>query len=247
MKASMMPKEQQSPVQKANKDTEAVTPEKRAPGSSMAPPTFQLKAGAPIQKADDDKWTKVKEVLEMTETGKEALKRKDDLGIPVEFKAGGGSYHSAGKIVIDSDHAPQRAALSFVHEMNHAYWFKKGMQANITTETRAAYIDKKINEESEGVVKSIECKMELEGSKVSTTGLSYPLEAEYKAAYKKSYDDAIAAKKSEADAKTGARIAGLAAVKQGFIDGKVSTSTDGKSYPTYYGDAWDKAHKNDPK
>jgi hypothetical protein len=249
MKATQSKEDLKSPVQKAAKTSESGHSafDAKAGGNTMAPPAFQLKSSQAIQKADapaDEKWTKVKEILEKTPTGKEALKRMTDYSITVEFVAGGGSYYdgSASKMVIDANHSPERASLSFVHEMNHAYYDKEGKTADASTESREDYVKKMVDEEAEGVVKSIEAKIELEGTDVSTTGLSYPLETEYRTAYKKCYDDAIAAKKPEDEAKAMARIAGMARVKKGFMDGEVVTSTDGKSYPTFYGDYWDSVH-----
>jgi hypothetical protein len=146
-------------------------------------------------------------------------------------------------MTIDTVHSPERASLSFVHEMNHAYYHHKGLTANtaanIKSLSRNDYIDRMIKEEAEGVVKSIESKMELATTTVNTTGLSYPLETEYTTAY----TAAKAAGKSEADA----REAGKQEVINGFHAGKVLTSTKNdagvqETYPVFYGKAWDRAN-----
>jgi hypothetical protein len=243
MKATMFPAQLQKaapPVTHDNADRNA--------GKMLTPPTFHLKDKLAVHKSeptDAERWEKIKAILEQTPTGKEALKRKDDLGIPVSFDTGHGSRYDNGTIIIDTKKTPAQSALTFVHEMNHAHRHKNGMQADIETETREGYISKMIDEEAEGVVKSIACKMELEGTKVNTKGLSYPLEQEYRKAYKKAYKKAKKDKKADAEAI--GRAAGVAVVKQGFMDGKVFTSTDLNTYPIYYGDIWDMKHKDDPK
>lgn len=145
-------------------------------------------------------------------------------------------------MVIDSNHSAGRAALAFVHEMNHAYYHKIGLRPDITALGREEYVNAKVSEEAEGVVKSIEAKIELEGTDVSITGLSYPLETEYREAYKARYDELIAAGKSEEEAGSTARITGMERVIKGFMDGEVSTSNSGQSYPEYYGEAWDEVN-----
>lgn len=223
---------------------------------SFAPPELQLMAGPdkaggealqlkdePKAAADPLTFEQIKAVLKDIPTGKEALKRKEEYKTKVVFKAGGGSFYSSSTstMTIDSGHTAKRAALTFVHEMNHAYYHKAGLKPRITKTTRAEYIKRKVAEEAEGVVKSIEAKMELEGAKVDVAGLTYPLEKQYKEAYKKKKEEVVkAGEKDEAKIAASARIAGKARVTKGFNDGEVVTSNSGDSYPVYYGNSWDK-------
>jgi hypothetical protein len=207
----------------------------------------KLSGGLSLQscsKKEDPQFTKIKEILNQTPTGREALARQTEFGIGVEFQPGNGTaYHpESDKMIINSTQTPERSALSFVHEMNHAYYQHKGLTAdlNIATLTRADYISKMIQEEAEGVVKSIETKMELATTRVNTIGLTYPLENEYTTVY----NNARTAGKTEAEA----REAGKQEVINGFNAGKVITSIKDpatgveETYPVYYGNAWDRAH-----
>lgn len=184
----------------------------------------------------------IKAILETIPTGKEALKRYEDYKITISFVPGGGSYYSGGVMTIDSNETVREAALTFVHEMNHAFYEKTGLTKNVATSTREEYVKGNVEEEAEGTVKSIEAKIELEGTIIDTKGLTFPLEGTYRAAYKTAYDKAFKEKSSEADAKTAARAAGKQAVIQGFLDGKVQTSNSGETYSDYYGKDWDSNH-----
>ncbi len=184
----------------------------------------------------------LKVILQTIPTGKESLQRFKDYGTTIEFVAGGGSYHSAGKMTIDANETVREAALTFVHEMNHAYYEKAGLRKDIMKDNKKDYVAGMVEEEAEGTVKSIEAKIELEGTIIDTKGLSFPLETEYRTAYKTAYDAGIKAGSMAEEAKQCARSAGKDAVVKGFLDGKVQTSNTGESYSAYYGDAWDKNH-----
>ena len=197
---------------------------------------------------DDNKkrFDEIKKILEAIPTGKEALSLMEKYKVSVKFIAGGGSYYSASNnsMVIDSNHAAARAALAFVHEMNHARYRHEGLTADIKSLGRQEYIRKMVEEETEGVVKSIEGKIELEGTTIDVSKTSYPLEKEYREAYKKAVD-AAKAKNPELSAeelKKLGRKAGKERVIKGFMDGEVRTSNTKESYPDYYGKAWDRAH-----
>jgi hypothetical protein len=116
------------------------------------------------------------------------------------------------------------------------------------TDTRADYVDKMLKEEVQGTVESIQAKNELVAAGKSISA-SFPLEAEYNKAYK---DAADALKASTPTAtpdalKAAGEKAGYDAVRKGFDDGKVVTSTPPKDkYPDYYGKSWDGKHPTPP-
>jgi excinuclease UvrABC ATPase subunit len=169
----------------------------------------------------------------------------DKYKVGVEFKPGGGSYYDSAtnKMVIDSHHAADRAALAFVHEMNHAEYHHKGISADVKAMDRDTYIKKMVQEEAEGVVKSIEAKQELVEAKEKITA-TYPLEAEYEKAYKEAVDAEKKAnpKATADDLKKKGREAGCKRVVRGFMDGEIVTSNTSQTYPDYYGSYWDKAN-----
>lgn len=213
-----------------------------------------LKSGLRLQRCgknkpgepDEKRLGEIRKILETIPTGKEALKIMTDYNVEVRFRNGGGTaYVEASNImVIDSTEPSATAALNFVHEINHAKNRNEKTAADPKVGTRADYIKKRIEEESEGTVKSIEAKMELEGTTIDVSKATFPLEAQYRAAYKAAVDAAKAANPaiSEADLKKIGREAGLKRVIKGFTDGEVITSNTKEKYSDYYGKDWDNMH-----
>jgi hypothetical protein len=184
-----------------------------------------------------------KELLESTARGREILKFLDDQGIAIELQAGDGSVYNAkqNKIVIDSSKGAEALALTIAHEANHAFFDKTGKTANIDKDTRADFVRKMIEEEAVGTVASIQMKKDLQAAGKTITA-TYPLEKEYDAAFKKAVEDLKAAKPSATQAELDAagEKAGLDAVRNGFLTGKVVTSNTKEKYPDYYGRAFDR-------
>ncbi len=207
-------------------------------------------AGAPLTQGqlDAQKLKDVKSALKGSTTGEAAVKFLQDKKIPVKFADGGGSYWDGKNIVIDRSENTQEAALTLVHEINHAKATKTGTSANINKQSRADYVSTQLKEEVTGTIKSIQAKNELvsSGKSVSAT---FPLESQYNDAYKKAATDYKAKnpKATAAQIKTTAEKAGYDAVMKGFKDGSVVTSNTKAKYPDYYGSAWDKAHPTPAK
>jgi hypothetical protein len=196
------------------------------------------------------KFEEAEKVLKNSTTGKEALAVVAKYSIDVkEGTAGGGSEYSASAnaMMIDPNENAVDVALTFVHEVNHAKAYHEGKWADPKKQSRDEYIKAEIQEEAEGTVKSIETKIELEGTKIDVSKASFPLESQYRKAYKAAVDKAKAADatKSESDLKIIGRKAGMARVVKGFYDGEViiSTSKAPVTYPDYYGGIWDKKNK----
>jgi hypothetical protein len=195
---------------------------------------------------DPKRFEEIKKILETIPTGKEALKIMEKYNVGVRFEAGSGTvYRDDGNyMVIDSSESTAEAALSFVHEIHHAKTENEKTEADVKALGREEYIKKEIEEEAEGTVKSIEAHMELEGTKIDVSKASFPLEAEYRAAYKTAVDAAKAAdpKISEEQLKKVGREAGLKRVIKGFTEGEVHTSDKNITYREHYGKLWDNAH-----
>lgn len=208
----------------------------------------QATAEIPFVGTDEEKtrFDAIKTIMEASPTGQEALAILGKYAVQVYFVATGGSSFSpsTNKIKLNSTHSDERAALTMVHEANHARYKHEGLSADIMALSREDYVKQKVQEEAEGAVKSIEAKVELEGTTIDVSKATFPQEQEYREAYQKAIDAAKASDPAatEDDLKKRGREAGKARVIQGFMDGEVVTSTDGKSYPDYYGDAWDKKH-----
>ncbi len=222
-----------------------------APAAGVSPPV----PSPPTAKEDPNakKLADIKAVLNASPTGVEALKMFDEYKMHVDFKPGGGSYYDTpATMVVDSGESATVAALTFVHEMNHAKYDHEKKTANLSigTLSREEYIKKMVEEEAEGTVKSIEAKIELEGGgKVDVSNATFPLEKEYRAAYKAALDAAKAKDPTgdAAAAKAAARIAGKDRVTEGFMKGEVVTSNTNAPYSDYYGQAWDNANKDKVK
>ena len=190
------------------------------------------------------RFAEISAVLHRIPSGRLALDMIDQYEISIHFEAGGGSYFNpnTNEILIDANHDPVRAALSMVHEVTHARYLHEGSGADILSDGRQAYIEKKVGEEVEGVVRSIEAKMALEAAGVDVSGLWYTLEYPYRTAHKAAVEDARAAEPGsrEETLATSGREAGKQSVFEGFMNGKTWTSVTKESYPDYYGADWDK-------
>jgi hypothetical protein len=165
--------------------------------------------------------------------------------------AGGGYFYnsSSNMMTFDSGHSVTLCALDFAHELNHAKYFHEHKSADIMTSSRKDYVQKKVEEEAEGTVKSIEEKIELEGTTINVSGTSFPLETQYRQAYKAAVDAATRKdpKLPPDKAQSIGRAAGTARVVAGFMKGEVTVSIPpNPTYPTYYGNAWDRAHPKKP-
>jgi hypothetical protein len=189
----------------------------------------------------------IKQIMAASQTGREALATLGEHQVKIGFDATGGSVYdpNTNSILIDSNESDARAALALVHELHHARYEKEGRAANVMTLSREEYINKGVEEEAEGTVKSIEAKIELEGTTIDVSQTAYPFEAEYRAAYQHAVDaarlqDPAAA---EDDLKQIGRAAGLARVVQGYMDGEFTGSRSGKTYPELLGEHWDEQHQ----
>lgn len=219
-------------------------PKPKPPPASPAPPA---PAPSPAPTPDFAKELEAaKKLMKDTPEGAAIVKFLEDKKIPIEYDGSDGSFWNGTKIVLRFNTA-EALALELVHEANHAKQSKEGKTADINKDSREDYVKKMLAEEVQGTVNSIELKLALvkKGKKISAT---YPLEAQYVAAYKK----AVAALKksnpgaTEAELDAAGRKAGSDAVKKGFDTGKVVTSTSNQKYSDYYGKEWDKKHPKTP-
>jgi hypothetical protein len=201
------------------------------------------KAAAAQAVADAKKLQEMKDLLNKSTTGAEAVKYLVDKNVKVEFANGGGSYWDGSKIVIDRNEGAESAALTLVHEVNHTQATLEGTGADIAKDTRGDYVQKMLDEEVRGTVDSIQAKNELVAGGTGVTA-TFPLESQYNTAYKDAVDDVKKdnPKATEAAQKAAGEKAGYDAVMKGFNDGSVVTSNTHEKYPDYYGNSWDGAH-----
>lgn len=188
---------------------------------------------------DAERWSEIERTLGPSALGQEALARFKKYAVGLVWADGtGSSYSTSGNsMTIDRKESLQSAAFAFVHEMNHAYYFHESLSADakVTAMTRAAFIDAEIDEEAEGTALAIESLMEVEEATQTCLVARFPLEKEYRVACQAARDGGAGV--------GAARMAGRAAVKKGFVDGKVTTDTSGETYTAYYGRWWDRANR----
>jgi hypothetical protein len=191
-----------------------------------------------------EEFERISEALLTIATGRETLNLIEKYDIDVKFESGGGSRFNpnTNQIVVDTKHDLYPAGLILIHEVTHARFFHEGPVANAKADGRQEFVQKKVAEEMEAVVSSIEAKMEFEQAGGDVSELSCTLEIPYRRAYwtatstAKMNDPGLDGK----DLGAIGRAAGRAAVLQALLNGKAVTSNTQQTYPFYWGAEWDK-------
>jgi hypothetical protein len=221
---------------------------------SVAVPRF--KSGLALRRckgkegdSDPKRFEEIKKVLQETPTGRDALKTMEDYKVGVRFVKGGPHYDpDSNTMLLSYSQGISRSALAFAHELYHAKRQNEGTGANTTANikklSREDYVNQMIEEEAEGTVRAIEEKIELEGTKIDVSKDVYPLESEYRAAYKAAVDAAKAKDPAVTDdaLKAIGRAAGKKRLIEGIENGEVKAGDSGQNYRVYYGKGWDDAH-----
>ena len=206
-----------------------------AAGPNYAP---EVKAGAYFEQ--------IAAILNQSETGRHLLKLNELYDVNIQFEAGNGFRfrQDSNLILLDSTSDLFKAALFFSHEMHHARTYHEGNKANIKEESRSTYVNLKLQEEAEGMITSIQVKMELEQSGLQITNIILPLEDHYRRASQAAKDSARISNAPLSDEQLDdlGRKAGKQALYKAFASGEVNTSNTYESYPEYYGRDWDEAH-----
>ncbi|MQY03875.1 hypothetical protein [Actinomadura macrotermitis] len=186
--------------------------------------------------------------LNETQIGRDALKWVHDNGIKVVYRKGGGSYWSDEDKVfyVDTNQSPENRANTFVHEVNHA---KHRNEPDPKKMKKEEYVDKALDEETQGTVDAILNNQQLQQERGNGTPPATLLQNEYETASRNAINAENAARAKaqrpplspEEERKIGAD-AGRQRVKQAFQNGEVVSSVDGHTYPQNYGDSWDDAN-----
>lgn len=203
-----------------------------------------LKEGPSIRRKLEAGWeARVEEKLKNLPSGKHAMEVRKKYKVGLALTVGAGSYfdQSANTVSVNPSKNEDEAALTYIHEMNHAEYFHKGQTATgkEKTLTKDKYVAQMLEEEAEGTVKSIEATVEAAGVKGAETlsGTNYALKAVYYKAVEKAKKDNPKLTPVEL------RSIGKAAVVKGFETGAVVASTSGQTYPEFYGQEWEAAQK----
>jgi hypothetical protein len=140
-----------------------------------------------------------------------------------------GAYWNGTQIVMGEGYDD---ASVLVHETNHAKYTKDGRSADVHELDRDAYVTAAINEEADGLGQQILAAKEFRAAGRDIR--KQPAEPAYDAAYQQAKDGGA----NDAEAQQ----AGSEAVREEFYNGGLETSTNGESYPDYYGNHWDAVH-----
>jgi len=165
-----------------------------------------------------------------TESGRRTLQWLADNNIPIVIDPSEtGAYWNGTEIVLGQGYDD---AAVVVHEANHAQATVNGESANANTQSRDDYVTTAVNEEVDGVVAQIKAAQELRIAGYDVD--QQPAEGAFDTAY------ALAIQNGQTRAQ--AERAGWEAVRGEFYNGNIVTSTNGQSYPDYYGDHWDRVN-----
>jgi hypothetical protein len=207
----------------------------------------RLKSGLKLQKCSGDEKTfePIKAILNGIPAGREALLTMQKYKVGVKFVKGRYFFDpDSNTMFLNSDHDAARSALDFIHELYHAKTHNEKTTPDVQSLSRQDYVNKMLEEEAEGTVRSIEGKMQLEGTKTKVRGAVFPLESEYRTAFKAAADKAKVddPKIVQDELNRIGRDAGKKRVLDGFKNGEVVVSGSTQPYPDYYGKEWDKRH-----
>ncbi len=197
-------------------------------------------------------------VLESIPIGRESLEivRLYDVKIRVNPEDSASFYNivqyeefEANTIYLAREHKIEQVALTLIHEANHVKYHHTGESANILTLDRNAYIKGMLKEETEGTVKSILAKKEMQQAGINVEEISYPLEHQYWDAY---YTQVLKTLASYPGAFTTNEIEQISdytsksRVNQGFSNpaDRIVASVRKVSYEEYYGSSWDRVHNS---
>lgn len=195
---------------------------------------------------NDPEFEAVAAILNQIESGRNALAEMERYAVELKFETGGGTYYLASKnwAIIDGSQGAQRAALSFIHEMTHARYHNEGLRVDIGGTDQEFYVKGRIEEEAEGLVRSIEAKKELAAAGLDVRQVRYPLENAYADAYQKAQNAARVRERDITPAELDyiGQVAGTARVVQGLVNGEALGSKSLSPYTEVYGDCWSRAH-----
>ena len=191
----------------------------------------------------------IEDAMKASNTGTWALGIVTKWTIPVDYEfTGQGSYHQGGKIYINKSLGIGAAAMTMMHEAQHADTYKSGKGADRTTLSRADYVKQSIADEAEAVVRQIEGLAVTKSLGIDMTGNSVGdnLKERYTKVFYKKRDELKAANPSMTTAEINAQCRTFSRdteVTSWFHDGTFVTSTDLNSYAVFYGKQWDDVHK----
>jgi len=193
--------------------------------------------------------TSIDNTLAASATGMWAQAIISKWKISIDYEYGGqGSFHRGGKIFLNKTLGVGAAAITLMHEAQHADTFKAGKQADRTKLGRADYVKQSIADEAEAVVRQLEgfAVTASLGGDMAGAGVSDTLKQRYLKAFYAKRDELKTADPDMDTAKVNAICRTTTRdgeVTNWFYDGTFVTSTDLNSYAVFYGKQWDEVNK----
>jgi type VI secretion system secreted protein VgrG len=203
---------------------------------------------SPPRAGEDARMSALRTALQNSAAGRHALEVYDRYGVTSSFTPGiGGGYNpNTNNMNLDPNWGDFNN-MAFAHEMNHAQAQHEGTTPDISTSTRADYVDGNLREEAHSDALANQTHDEL--SQAGHAPTNQPANAP---AYRRGYNQGVHdyqaahpdATPEQADA--AGRAAGEQAILSEYRAGRVQTSNTGQDYRQYYGNAWDTAHPAPP-
>lgn len=244
--------EAEAPVDEAAAPTEAPVEEATAPADAEAtsqPGTGTTGTTGTAGLKGEARKKAVEDTCRASNTGTWAMSIIDKWKIPVDYEyAGQGSFHQGGRIYVNKSLGIGAAAITLMHEAQHADTYKSGKQADRTKLGRDEYIKQSIADEAEAVVRQIEGLAVTTGLGVDMTGAAIgdDLKQRYLKAFYAKRDELKTSNPGMSTAEINA-ICRTATrdgeVTKWFHDGTFVTSTNNNSYAVFYGNQWDEVNK----
>jgi hypothetical protein len=231
----------ETPVEEAAAPANAEATSQPGTGTTGTTGTTGLK-GEARKKAIED-------ACRASDTGTWAMSIIDKWKIPVDYEYGGqGSFHQGGKIFVNKSLGIGAAAITLMHEAQHADTYKSGKQADRTKLGRDEYIKQSIADEAEAVVRQIEGLAVTTSLGVDMTGAAIgdDLKQRYLKAFYAKRDELRQSNPGMSTAEINAICRTTTRdgeVTKWFHDGTFVTSTNNNSYAVFYGNQWDEVNK----
>lgn len=158
-----------------------------------------------------------------------------DLLFPLKWSARG-TYHLSGEIWLDRTKNQSHWVADMTHEITHLHTFQAGQAANISTLSRADFVNAKMTDEINAHAASYVALLQLGRTTAPAEGF-----ADFRLHLTRTLPTAVRENRW-------AEVEALAKswVEQKYRTGGWTTSNTGENYYDYWGAAWDRAHSRTP-
>lgn len=146
-----------------------------------------------------ERFEQLKPLIAQTKMGREALAWAEKYGVEVKWVDADAAYYTGGTntMVLGTKYAPENAAATFIHEMNHARFHNEGWTPSAKKVDRDAYVSAMLHEEAMGETIVAETGY-MRGALWKDVGQYRPAVKAYRAAYAKVFAEERAAREAAA-------------------------------------------------